>query len=125
MHHTADSTVSGDDADTHQIYVEELDGLFFSDRDEKARYRAAALIYVRQGKAFICSAFEIYTFDDGSSIATDIRAEGDGDATGSYTGTINILSGTGRFSSIQGSGGFTGWSNGYNAYHDIELEYSD
>jgi len=121
MHHAADSTVL--DQEPHVLSTEELDGLFFSNDDQKAKYRAAAQIYVIGETRVYGQGYEVYTFDDGSTLSLRIGMRKEGEVGDSYSGGIEVLNGTGRYRGVSGSGTFTGWSNGYNAFHDIEISF--
>lgn len=123
LHHTADSVVVGEQLPPHKLTTETLNGLFVSDQDEKAVYFATAQIHTFDNIAFLAQVMEIYGFDDGSTIATKAEIPFVEDGSNSYAGELAVMGGTGRFSGIKGRGRMNGWSNGYNARHDIEIEY--
>lgn len=121
LHHTADAVVVGDQVPHHRLCTEELEGQFLGDSGESARYFAAAQIYTPGGGRFQAQVLEIYAFDDGSALA--VRAEVTQTAPGSdtYTGGLTIIGGSGRHAGATGHGKLSGWSDGSNARHDIEI----
>ena len=123
LHHTADTVVVQDQVPPHRLTTEELNGLFFSDQDEKAIYFAAAQIYAQGDQSYFAQLIEIYGFDDGSSIATKAEVTSAPQAE-FYEAELTVIGGTSRFAGISGLGQLKGWSNGYNARHDIEITYS-
>ncbi len=124
LHHTADSVVVDAQLPPHKLTTETLNGLFVSEQDEKAVYFGAAQIHTFDNASFIAQVMEIYGFDDGSTIATKAEIPFVENGSNTYAGELTVMGGTGRFKGIKGRGRMNGWSNGYNARHDIEITYS-
>jgi hypothetical protein len=120
LHHTADSELFADDA-AARLSAEELEGLVFVDAQRCAHYRATAhLLAAGTGRVY-AHAYEVMTFDDGSTLCMQSRTEID-PADSGYGGDVIVLDGTGEYSGARGAGRFGGWSDGHNAFHDVELE---
>lgn len=124
IHHTADSVILGEQLPPNRLTTEALNGLFFSDQDEKAVYFGTVQIHTFDDAAFLAQVMEVYGFDDGSTIAVKAEIPYVHNESNTYAGELTVMGGTGRFSGIRGHGRMNGWSNGYNARHDIEIEYS-
>lgn len=120
LHHTADSELSSPDA-RERLSAEELEGLVFMGDERCGHYRATAHLLAPVETAAYAHAFEVTTFDDGSTLCTASSAEIDG-GEGGYGGPVTVLTGTGRFKGARGSGRFQGWSDGHNAFHDVEVK---
>jgi len=120
LHHTADSELSADEA-AARLSAEELEGLVFADGQRCAHYRASAHLLAAADGRVHAHAYEVMTFDDGSTLCTQSRTEIDPSGSG-YAGEVIVLDGAGQYAEARGAGRFTGWSDGHNAVHDVQIE---
>jgi hypothetical protein len=89
------------DVENHRLGFTIREGLAFFDNGETANYKAQSIWDVIQGKSSKAYVYNLFTFEDGSTIITKIEQVG-------TKGTGDILKGTGRFEGIRGNCTITG-----------------
>ena len=107
---TKDENISVSDEKGHILGVQILQGLAFFENGEIAKYRSHAISDTRPGKGGQAITYQIYTFEDGSTIVNRTQRLMVADESGNYSAksTIEIIKGTGRFEGIRGTASATG-----------------
>ena len=123
LHHTADAVVLDKQLPPNRLTTETLRGVFSSADGVTATWFGVAQIHSFDGRTFLAQVIEVYGFDDGASFAVKAEISFTEDGSNTYAGDTVIMGGTGRFEGIQGRGKLKGWSDGYNAKHDVEIDY--
>ena len=94
----------------HVIGVSERSGLAIFKDGEVATTTSQATFDTMKGNG-THQGYSQYTFEDGSTYITKFQGthkSADGGKTGTFEGTFDYISGTGRFDGIKGSGTYTG-----------------
>lgn len=107
---TKDERIAVSDEQGHELQLEILQGLAFFENGEIAKYRSHAIGDSTPGKGGQAITYQIYTFEDGSTIVNRTQRLLVPDQSGNYSAkaTIEIIKGTGRFEGIKGTASATG-----------------
>ncbi len=120
LYHTYDGKLL--DTSSGRLLTEELAGEFVSETGERASYLAAVQICALPEESTWVQAFEVYTFEDSSSLMTSVKFSVDGDLQNPYQADIDVLNGSGKYAGTKGQGKLVGTSDGQNAQHQIEID---
>ena len=107
---TKDERIAVSDEEGHILELQILQGLAFFENGEIAKYRSHAISDGTPGKRGQAITYQIYTFEDGSTIVNRTQRLLVPDQSGNYSAeaTGEIIKGTGRFEGIKGTASATG-----------------
>jgi len=107
---TKTETIEVNDEEGHVLQLQILQGLAFFENGEIAKYRSHAIADNRLGKGGQAITYQIYTFEDGSTIVNRTQRLLVPDQSGNYSAKVTgeLIKGTGRFEGIKGTASATG-----------------
>jgi hypothetical protein len=107
---TKDQRIPVNDEAGHVLGMQILEGLAFFENGEIAKLRTHSVFDSTPGKGSQAINYNIWTFEDGSTIVNRTQRLMVPDNSGNFSAknTSEILKGTGRFEGIKGTGSATG-----------------
>ena len=107
---TKNENIPVGDEEGHVVGLQITQGLAFFENGEIAKMRAHSLLDSTTGKGSQMIVYNIFTFEDGSTIVTRNQRLMVADQSGNLSAktTIELIKGTGRFEGIKGTGSSTG-----------------
>ena len=107
---TKEETIPVNDEPGHILGIRILEGLTFFENGEIAKMRSHSVFDFIPGKGSQSINYNIWTFDDGSTIENRTQRLTVPDQSGNFSAknTSEIIKGTGRFEGIKGTGSSTG-----------------
>jgi hypothetical protein len=103
---TASKDVKVADVADHSVSITEFDGVVFSEGEkaflDKARYQ---VVDMYDAGGLVGGGYKTFTADDGSQVFLQYKHAGGSNPT--YNGTWSMVSGTGKYKGISGSGTYT------------------
>ena len=129
---TMDKRIPVVDQEGHVLGVHILEGLAFFERGEIAKVKIESVYDEIMGKTTQTIGYNIYTFEDGSTIMGRFQRLAVVDASGnlSYKGSTEFVKGTGRFAGIKGTASSTGKNflpskdEALKVFNDVTLTYT-
>lgn len=107
---TKDETIAVNDEPGHHLELAVYEGLSFFENGDVAKLRSHSVIDMMPGKSSQAITYNIWTFDDGSTVVNRSKRLLVPDSSGTYSAktTSEFVKGTGRFEGIKGTGSATG-----------------
>ena len=107
---TKNEDIQVNDAPGHILRLNIMEGLAFFENGEIVKVRSHSIIDATQGRVSEAISYNIWTFEDGSTVINRSQRSMVPDKSGTLSARVisEFIKGTGRFEGIKGTGSATG-----------------